>query len=289
MDKETVVSSRHDRELRKKIITPGDYTVVPYEDSRCRITITDIKCCNDGGPCDIESESRIFSDSFDGNVLIGDSDCFLDRDFELVLQQMCLGEVCEVNMVYNDGAEVLVKEISCKVELREVTEEQLISDWSWQRLQETALHHKDCGVKLVSEKRIVDAFKRFNKALKFVTAIEPIDPEIIDEETVKELIDLKIKLYSNLAHCQLQFEEYDAALELCNKALKYDSDSLKALYRRCTAYIGLHKYEEAWVDIQHVLRLDPNDKAAQNKASQIRPKVEKITKEYNAVIKKMFS
>ncbi|XP_013190947.1 uncharacterized protein LOC106135250 [Amyelois transitella] len=289
MNNETIVSSRPDREIRKTIISPGDYTIVPYEDSRCRITLSEIKCTNDGGNCEIEAESRVFSDSFDGNVLIGDCDCFIDRDFELALQQMCLGEVSEVKMVYRDGEGSLVKEISCKVELREVTEEQLISDWSWQRLQEAAVYHKDCGVKLVGEKRIMDAFRRFNKAFKFVTAIEPIDPELIDEEAVKELVDLKVKLYNNLAHCQLHYKEYDAALELCNKALKYDPDSLKALYRRCTAYIGLRKYEEAWTDIQHVLRLDPNDKAAQNKATQLRPKVEKIQKEYTSVIKKMFS
>lgn len=142
MNVETIVSLRPDRELRKKIITLGDYSLVPYEDSRCRITISNLKCTNDTGDCDIEPESRIFNPFFDGNVLIGDSDCFIDKDFELVLQQMCCGEVCEASLVYRDGAGALVKRISCRVKLREVTEEQLISDWGWERLYEAALHHK---------------------------------------------------------------------------------------------------------------------------------------------------
>ncbi|CAH2044859.1 unnamed protein product, partial [Iphiclides podalirius] len=122
-----------------------------------------------------------------------------------------------------------------------------------------------------------------------LVAIEPIDPEVIGEDSVKEIFDLKVKLFNNLAHCQLQFNEYEAALELCNRALKHDPDNSKALYRRCLSYQGLQLYEEAWNDIQKVLRLDPNDKAAQNKASELRPKIEKINKEYTSVIKKMFN
>lgn len=47
-------------------------------------------------------------------------------------------------------------------------------------------------------------------------------------------------------------------------------------------------YEEAWTDIQKVLQLDPSDKAAQQRAIELRPKIEKINKEYSTVIKKMF-
>lgn len=47
-------------------------------------------------------------------------------------------------------------------------------------------------------------------------------------------------------------------------------------------------YEEAWTDIQLVLKLDPGDKAAQQRANELRPKIDKINKEYSTVIKKMF-
>lgn len=142
MYQETVVSSRSDREIRKKIVIPGDYSLVPYEESRCRITLSEIECKNEAGKCEIESRSRIFSASFDGNVLIGDSDFFIDKDFELILQQMCCGETCIATMVYRDSVGTLVKEISCKIVLKEVMEEQLISDWSWQRLYEASIYHK---------------------------------------------------------------------------------------------------------------------------------------------------
>lgn len=142
MQKETVVSSRPDRELRKEVIIPGDFNIVPYEDSRCSIKITDVLCKNANGPCEIETESYIFSDDFSGNVLIGDSDCFIDKDLELILQQMCCGETSVATMVYRDGEGGFAKEISCRIELREVTEEDLVSDWSLDRLYEASVHHK---------------------------------------------------------------------------------------------------------------------------------------------------
>lgn len=144
MENETIVSSRPDREIRKLIITPGDYNVVPYEDSRCKITLSDVRCTNSEGECEVDPASRIFNSGFDGNVLIGDCDSFVDCDFELLLQQMCYGETCVATMVYRDSEGVLAKEISCRIELKEVMEEQLISDWSWERLFESALHHKVC-------------------------------------------------------------------------------------------------------------------------------------------------
>lgn len=98
----------------------------------------------------------------------------------------------------------------------------------------------------------------------------------------------QVKLYNNLAHCQLQHDEYEATIELCEKALKFDPVNVKALYRKCSAHSGLHMYEEAWTDIQEALRLEPNDKAAQLKANSLKPKIEKINKDYTTVIKKMF-
>ncbi|CAG9789551.1 unnamed protein product [Diatraea saccharalis] len=288
MEKEGIVSSRSDRDLKKKVISPGDFTLVPYEDSRCKIVLSNVTCNSPVGKSEIETESRIFSKDFDGNVLIGDTDYYIDKDFELILQQMCCGEICEASLLYRDHDGALMKEITCRIELKEVTEEQLVSDWSWERLFESATHHKECGVLLVKQKRLTDAFRRFSKALKFLIAIEPIDPEVLKEENIKDIIDLKVKLYNNLAHLQLQYNEYEPALELCNRALQYDPENPKALYRRCTAHIGLQLYEEAWTDIQHALKLDPSDKAALNKANSLRPIIEKINKNYSDVIKKMF-
>lgn len=49
----------------------------------------------------------------------------------------------------------------------------------------------------MKEKRTVDAFRRFTKSLKMLIAIEPIDPAVIEEDRVKEMIDLKVLQLTN--------------------------------------------------------------------------------------------
>ncbi|XP_072929618.1 uncharacterized protein [Epargyreus clarus] len=285
---ETVVNSRPDRDLYKTMITPGDYSLVPYEDARCKIALSEVACVNEEGADQIEPESRVFGRGFDGNVIIGDTEFFIDQDFELILQQMCCGEVCTARMVYRDKRGRLAKEISCKIELKEVTEEQLISDWGWMRLYEAAVHHKERGVELVREGRLFDAFRRFGKAMKMVIAIDPMDTTSIPLETAKDLMAIRVKLYNNLAHCQLQHGEYRATVDLCSQALTYDLQNTKALYRRGVACMHLNMYEEAWDDIQRALSIDPNNKAALQKATELKPKIAEINKNYSHVIKKMF-
>ncbi|XP_023944609.1 uncharacterized protein LOC112050551 [Bicyclus anynana] len=288
MNKETLVHYRPDREIRKTVVKPGDYTMVAYEDSRCKIRIWHVKSENQAGPCEIEPECRIFNSPFDGNVIIGDMDSYIDKDVELILQQMCLGEICDARLIYKNVFGDLMMEISCRIELLDLTEEQLISDWSWARLFESAVHHKERGVQLVKDKRIVDGFRRFSKALKMLVAIEPVDRVTADAERTKELLNMRIKLYNNMAHCQLQFDEFGATLDLCSRTLKLDHNNIKALYRQSIAYTGLAMYEEAWGDIQRALEIDPTDKASIAKAKELRPHIEKINKDYSTVIKKMF-
>jgi outer membrane protein assembly factor BamD (BamD/ComL family) len=45
--------------------------------------------------------------------------------------------------------------------------------------------------------------------------------------------------------------------------LKYEPDNIKALLRRATAFYKKKSYQEAKVDIDRCLSLNPNDKKAQ--------------------------
>lgn len=55
-------------------------------------------------------------------------------------------------------------------------------------------------MELIKEKRNVDAFRRFSKAMKMLIAIEPINPEVIDAVRVKEIIDLKVNFRNNIVY-----------------------------------------------------------------------------------------
>lgn len=192
---ETVVSSRPDREIRKQIHTQGDYSLVPYEDSRCKLELTNFNFGDESFTYKkIDPHSRIFADGFDGIILIGDADSYLDKDIELIVQQMCCGETSKIFLIYKDSEGNVAIELNFNIKLVEITEEQLVSDWGWERLLEASIHHKERGVELVKGKRTADAFRRFSKSLKFLIAIEPVDPKVVDDEKMKEMVDLKVRI-----------------------------------------------------------------------------------------------
>lgn len=48
-------------------------------------------------------------------------------------------------------------------------------------------------MELFKQGRAVDAFRRFNKALKMLIATEPLDPAVVSEEVVKDMVNLKVR------------------------------------------------------------------------------------------------
>lgn len=159
MEMVTMVGSREDRDIRKKTMIPGDYNVVPLENATCEVVLSDV---NIKSVDDFEHDSVYLKEINDGpiNITLGDADNYVDKDFELILQQMCKGEQCAAQFTYKNSKGTLVKQVSFNVELKQVSEEELVSDWDWSRLYSMAQHHKDRGVQLVKDKHILEAFRR---------------------------------------------------------------------------------------------------------------------------------
>lgn len=61
-------------------------------------------------------------------------------------------------------------------------------------------------MELVKEKRITDAFRRFSKSLKLLIGIEPINPEIIDEDSLQQMVDMKVWVTYVSATSKLEFD-----------------------------------------------------------------------------------
>lgn len=62
----------------------------------------------------------------------------------------------------------------------------------------------------------------------------------------------KIAVLCNIAAVHLATKEFGAAIEICNKALDMDATCVKALTRRCKAFIGRHEYDAAQADIENL-------------------------------------
>lgn len=84
------------------------------------------------------------------------------------------------------------------------------------------------------------------------------DPE--DQKAGKELRRLA---QLNRAQCALRLGDPRQAKTLCTTVLKEDGASTKALFRRASASIDLKEYNEAIIDLQRLLDIEPGTEAQQ--------------------------
>lgn len=68
--------------------------------------------------------------------------------------------------------------------------------------------------------------------------------------------------YGNKAACFMRQSQFQEALESCNEALKINEEYLKVLMRRCSAFEHLDQLEDAIMDAERVLDLDPEHEQA---------------------------
>lgn len=136
------------------------------------------------------------------------------------------------------------------------------------------------GNKLFNERRYIDAFHRFSKAVKLVI--------IINDEELTANHDLYPTLCNNMAACQLHFRNYDYVVDLCKKVLSRAPDNVKSLTRRMDAYVGLRDFERAHADATKILELHPSDEYTKKKLEFINKKLAEQHVRYVKMVKQMF-
>lgn len=95
-----------------------------------------------------------------------------------------------------------------------------------------------------------------------------------------------ISILCNLATCKLILDEPNAAIALCNKALKYDDKYPRAYERRAAARIQLMHYELAQTDIETAYKLSP-DLTISTKLEEHTKKIQSQISTHRKVYKKM--
>lgn len=274
--------------LKKKIIECGDYSMNPVEGSNCELEISNVRFKDASGERPIDKSTAYFSGQFGGNCTIGFATHYVDIDFERCLTQMFLEEVSLLEMIYLDKEGEKALEISCIVKISTIDEDRLACDLTLDKKLSWANDFKNAGVKLIQSHRTVDAFRQFSKSIRLLLTFDVLDRDSMPECKKKEVSDLKLKLYNNMAFCQLSFDQYRAAIALCNKVLEMDGDNVKALYRRGTAFMGLQDWDAAYDDINRVLVLDSTVSEAKAKMIILKDKVSKSNESYKKAIKNMF-
>ena len=139
---------------------------------------------------------------------------------------------------------------------------------------------KDQGNELVRQQKFAEARKNcYAEGLSWIED-DPLD-EVDVNETSRELKQLKLQLYLNLAMCDLKADDWSGAIHNCNEALKIEPHNIKSLYRRATARLNYGILDDASSDVAKGLEIEPNNKVlkllqqkikAQSKAEKLEEK-----------------
>lgn len=99
----------------------------------------------------------------------------------------------------------------------------------------------------------------------YVRALDNLKPHSADSEVRQ----LQVMLMTNSALCHLKRKEYQKAIDVCEDALKLNSKSVKAVYRRGLAKFELGQKSEGLADVKQAAEMSPEDKTIVSEMKRI--------------------
>jgi tetratricopeptide (TPR) repeat protein len=90
--------------------------------------------------------------------------------------------------------------------------------------------------------KALEHYERAKSIVELVRGLSRADQNEVDLNRVAVLC--------NIGAVYLATKEFGAAVDICNKALELDPGCVKALTRRCKAFIGRHEYDSAQADVE---------------------------------------
>jgi len=119
---------------------------------------------------------------------------------------------------------------------------------------EAAKKRKNQGTVLFKEGDYENAAMRYAQGVAFFDNIFDLS---VDEK--KEVEDLKLQSYLNLAACWLKLKKYEKARDNCTTVLKMEENNVKALFRRGQANYYLKDFDASCQDLTLANKYDPNN------------------------------
>lgn len=142
--------------------------------------------------------------------------------------------------------------------------------------QVEALKSKDQGTELFKEKRFSEAIAAYEEACELI-------------EPIASAKSIWVTCKTNAAQCAANNGDHAASIRYSTEALGKDPDNIKALYRRGSARIHMGLAEEALIDLQHGLKLDPENKALKTEILKANKIIADAKKKEKSIFGNMFS
>ncbi|XP_043255475.1 tetratricopeptide repeat protein 9C-like [Colletes gigas] len=276
-----------DKRVRKDIIKSCEFSKKPTERASCEVVIENIRVENTSLD---QLKETLHLDILDGTgkktLIIGEANCEIDSLVERAIEMMMVLEKSLVTLSVSFLDQPIL--INFEITLTKMQPHKPIWEWTPQEKYLIALKYKETGVCLFKESRWVDAFHKFTKACKILITLEPIPDLELDTKLENDINNLRLILYNNIAGCQLNRQNYELTISLCDKILSKDCNNIKALYRRGIAHGNLKDYDSAVNDLKTVVTLEPQNRAAQAQFSFYNTKLIETNKKIVNMIKKMF-
>ncbi|OQV23080.1 putative Peptidyl-prolyl cis-trans isomerase FKBP62 [Hypsibius exemplaris] len=278
MSEEPVWELASDKTFKKRLINRGTGLSCPRDGSVCKIRI---QALGETFPETLLSRSINLGNKLKEfqEIVIGENDTELDHMLDKILEHMRLRETSDFRFQINrherislarekEVPEFLTMEI--RIELLSFTEVPEVWELNPAQLVDAGQHHKDKGVEWFNSGNYVYALRRFTKAVRCLIVIDKEMLEKLAKENAdaavlfREYCTLLANVYTNIAAVQLKVPNYVSVIDICTKALAYQSNNVKALYRRGVAYARSGQNHLARTDLEDALKLAPHDPVVQN-------------------------
>ncbi|XP_056373821.1 peptidyl-prolyl cis-trans isomerase FKBP4 isoform X1 [Hyla sarda] len=211
---------------------------------------------------------------------------------ETALQQMEKGEEAVLYLKPKHGfgsagceAYQIPPDAEIQYEIKLKSFEKAKESWemnSDEKLEQGALV-KERGTEYFKAGRYRQAIIQYKKIIQWLEH----ESGLSEDEAAKSK-SLLLAASLNLSACYLKLSEYRQALEHCNKALEFDANNEKGLFRRGEAYVGVNELELAKDDFVKVIQLYPGNKAARAHLTQCQQRIREQHQREKIIYANMF-
>ncbi|XP_064460900.1 peptidyl-prolyl cis-trans isomerase FKBP8-like [Ornithodoros turicata] len=270
-------------ELKKKVIKQGE-----GRDSRPQrsdwITINLTGKLSDG---------KVVERNENWKIVLGDLEVVCGLDMAMALMEK--GEVAEVVVPPRFGYGALGKEPDIPPNATLHYEVELIS--SQTAKDETELPFED-RLRIGDQKRergnfwysrseCSNATRCYRRALDF---LDDMGLNVSDSpKDLQQLLDLRLKVYNNLAAAQMKMGAHEAALKSVDTVLKVQPNNVKALFRKGKILAHQGDVSEAVDVLKRALKLEPETKVIQQELARLVVKKKTQDQAEKAMYRRMFA
>jgi tetratricopeptide (TPR) repeat protein len=155
---------------------------------------------------------------------------------------------------------------------------------------EIPLIEKKLGDVKVSEKNYEEAINHYKNSIMALKILFDEESTLLeDEKKATELIEeVGIPVHLNMSLCYLQLEDWRNVVFYSNKVLELKPENLKAIYRRCWAYIKMKDLENASKDLEKLEKGLPDNSEELKKLKNCYEELEKENSALYKNIRKKF-